>query len=67
MLFQASTVKNECDESGHGNLKLYPKNEQMEETDFLHAGANSAKLEVDSMIFEWAYSKMAMILQFMRP
>ena len=31
----------------------------MEWTDFLHAGTNSGKLKVDSIIFVWAMSKMA--------
>ena len=32
----------------------------------LPAGANSGKLKVDSMIFGWALSKMAMTFKFMR-
>ena len=39
---------------------LYLKNEQKEETDFLYAGTNSGKLNVDSIIFGWVWSKMAM-------
>ena len=39
----------------------------MEETDFLHAATNSGKLKVDSMIFGWAWSKMAMAFWFIRP
>ena len=31
------------------------------------AGTNSGKLKVDSMIFGWAWSKMAMEFKFMRP
>ena len=34
--------------------------ELMEQTDFLLAGTNSGKLKVDSIIFGWAWSKMAM-------
>ena len=40
----------------------------MEQTDFLHADANSGKLKATSMIFlieEWAYSKMVMAFGFM--
>ena len=52
----------------NGNLKLtYIKNEQMEETNFLHAGTNSGKLKVDLTIFRWAWSKMVMTFKFMRP
>ena len=36
-------------------------------TSFLHAGANSGKLKVDSMILGWAWSKMAVAFQFMIP
>ena len=39
---------------------LYLKNEQKEEIDFLYAGTNSGKLNVDSIIFGWVWSKMAM-------
>ena len=39
---------------------LYLENEQKEETDFLYAGTNSGKLNVDSIIFGWVWSKMAM-------
>ena len=34
---------------------------------FLHAGRNSGKLKVDSVIFGWAWSKMAVVFYFMRP
>ena len=37
-------------------------NDQMEPTDFLHAGANSGKLKVISMIFGWAFSKMGVAI-----
>ena len=35
-------LKNGCGQSGHGTKKciIYLKNEQIEKTDFLHAGAN---------------------------
>ena len=46
-------VKNECGQSSMGL-----KNEWMEWTDFLHAGANSGKLKVISLIFDWVLSKM---------
>ena len=32
----------------------------MKQTDFLHAGTNLGKIKVDSMIFGWLWSKMAM-------
>ena len=41
-------VRNGCDQSGHGTLKLALSQEWI---DFLHAGANSRKLKVISMIF----------------
>ena len=37
---------------------LYLKNELMEWTDILHAGANSEKLKVILIIFGWAWSEM---------
>ena len=37
---------------------MYLKNEQMESTDFLHAGTSSGELKVDSISFGWAWSKM---------
>ena len=54
-------VKNGCDQFGHCTLKLtVSQNWTIEETDFLHACTNSGKLKVDSMIFGWAWSKMAL-------
>ena len=38
-------------QTGHGTLKLYLKNELMEWTKFLHAGGNSGKLKVTSIVF----------------
>ena len=35
------------------------KTEQMEYIDFLYAGTNSGKLKVDSIVFWWAWSKIA--------
>ena len=46
-------VKNGCDQSGHGAQKWTDGIKS-----FLHAGTNSGKLKVDSIIFGW--SKMAM-------
>ena len=40
---------------------MYLKNEQMEETYFLHAGANSGKLKVDSMISGWMCSNVTKV------
>ena len=37
---------------------LYLKNELMEWTDILHAGANSEKLKVILIIFGWAWLEM---------
>ena len=49
-------VKNGFGQSGHRTLKLpvSSKTEWMKQTDFLHAGTNSGKLNVDSKIFVWA-------------
>ena len=33
----------------------------------MHAGTNSGKLKVDSMIFMWTWSKMVMAFWFVRP
>ena len=41
---------------------LYLKNEWMEWTDFLHAGANSGKLKAISLIFECLSSEMGMAI-----
>ena len=52
-------LRNGCDQSGHGTLKLALSQERIY---FLHAGANSRKLKVISMIFiggpgqKWAWS-----------
>ena len=37
----------------------------MEQTCFLHASTNAGRLKVDSIIFEWVLSKMAVAFQFM--
>ena len=50
-------VKNGCDQSGHGTLKLAVSSILV----FLHAGTNSGKLKVDSVMFGWAWSKMAVV------
>ena len=56
-------VKNCCGQSGHGTLKLTVSEEwKIEWTDFLHAGANSGKFKVISLIFEWIWSKMDMVV-----
>ena len=61
-------VKDKCGQSGHGTLKLtYLKSKLIEWTDFVHADANSEKLKVDSMIFGWMWSKMGMVVYYMRP
>ena len=54
-------VKNGCGQSGHGTLKLILSQKWADPVDcfFLHAGTNSGKLKVDSMIFGWAWSKIA--------
>ena len=49
------------------SIWLYLKNELIEWTDFLHAGANSGKLKVITQIFGWAWPKMEMAIYFMRP
>ena len=54
-MFWVCIVKNGCGQSGHGTQKG---------TDgiklFFHDGTKSAKLKVDSIIFGWVWSKMAM-------
>ena len=50
-------VKNGCAQSDYGTLKLTVSSMLV----FLHAVTNSKKLKADSMIFEWAWSKMAVI------
>ena len=45
--------------SQYSKIDCALKTEQMEKIDFLHAGTNSRKLKVDSMIFEWSWSKIA--------
>ena len=48
-------VKNGCGQSGHGILKLTASKKWV--NDFLHAGANSWKLKVDSVNFgPWSFS-----------
>ena len=39
----------------------------LQHTGFLHVGTNSGKLKVDTMIFEWAWSKMEVVFQFTVP
>ena len=52
-------VKNGCGQSGDGTLKLtYLKNEQMEQSDFLHAHTDAQKLKIDQNFFVWTWSKM---------
>ena len=53
-------VKDGCGQPSHKNW-LYLKNELMEWTDFLRAVANSGKLKVISMIFDWM-SKLCMAI-----
>ena len=45
---------------------LYLKNELNEWTDIQHAGANSEKLKVISIIFGWAWLEMGVVILFMR-
>ena len=52
-------VKNGCSQSGQGALK---SQEWTEWTDFLNAGANSGKLKVISLIFEWSWLKMGIAI-----
>ena len=49
-------VKNGRGQSGHGT-----KLGCLWHAGFLHAGTNSGKLKVDSVILGWAWSKMAVI------
>ena len=55
--FWVGIVKNGCGQSGHGTLKLTVSSKLV----FLHAGTNSGKLKVNSMIFGWVCSKMALV------
>ena len=56
-------VKNGCGLSGHETLKLtVSQNKSIEWTGFLHAGANSEKSKVISMIFGWAWSKISVAI-----
>ena len=55
-------IRNGCGQPGDRTLKLYLKNELMEWTDFLSAGANSGKLKVILMIFGWMLSKLGMAI-----
>ena len=50
-------VKNGRGQTGHGTVKLAVSGIMV----FLHVGTNSGKLRVDSMIFVWAWSKMAVV------
>ena len=51
-MFWLGMVKNGCGQSVHGSLKLTVSQEVIDEyTDMLHAGANSGKPKVISMIF----------------
>ena len=59
--FWLNMVKNGCGHSCLGNLKMAVSQKWTDSiTDFLHAGINSGKLKVDSKIFGWAESEMAM-------
>ena len=53
-------VKGGCGQSGDKTLKLTAilKNEQMEQTDFLHVDTDLEKFKVDQNNFGWAWSKM---------
>ena len=45
----------------------YLKNEQIECTDYFHAGTNLGNSKVASMIFGWVWSRMGMAFWFLRP
>ena len=63
-LFWQSMVRNECGQSGYGALKgtsIWNK------LLFLRTGTNSDKLKIDSMIFEWAWSKMVKLFSSWDP
>ena len=56
-------VKNGCGQSGQRTLKLLVSQKLTDRINyFLHTGANSRKLKVDSINFAWVQSKMAMAL-----
>ena len=54
-------VKNGCGQPSDGSLKLTvsQKRNRWNKLIFLYVTTNSGKLKVDSMIFGWALSKMA--------
>ena len=52
--FWLDMVKNGCSQSGHGTKKWTDGIKS-----FFYVGTNSEKLNVDSTIFRWAWSKMA--------
>ena len=53
--------------SRDSKIDCVSKIEQMEQTDLLHAGTNSGKLKVETVICGWVWSEIAEIFQFMRP
>ena len=55
-------VKNGCDQSVHETQKCTDGIKSF----FSNAGTNSGKLKVESTIFGWAWSKMAMAFYFVR-
>ena len=56
-------VKNGCGKSGYRALKLTVSQECTDGVSrFFNAGANSGKLKVASMIFEWVWSKIGMTI-----
>ena len=60
--------KNGRGQSGHGTVKLTVSQKWTDRIKwFFDVGTNSGKLKVDSVIFGWAWSKMAMAFSFVRP
>ena len=47
-------IKNCCDQSGHGTLKLTPSQEKIDEV--------KGKLTIVSLIFEWVWSKIGVAI-----
>ena len=55
--FWVGVVKNGCGQSSYGNLKLGASSILV----FFHVGTNSGKLKVNTMIFGWVWSKVAVV------
>ena len=58
-IFRVDIVKNKCDQSGDGTLKLTVSEEWTDGINlFLHVNTGSQKLKTDQNFLGWAWSKM---------